>query len=305
MGSRRVADKNTRSNRDIGDMRWPVYKTLACFNNFGETMNQVYTQLSIDQRGVANLVLNRPEVHNAFDNLMIAELIQVLDNLARNDQVKVLLLSANGKNFSAGADLNWMRSMAEKDYEQNLDDANELATLMHKLDKFSKPTIAMVQGAAFGGAVGLVACCDMAIASDTASFCLSEVKIGLIPAVISPYVMRALGERQSRRYFLTAERFTADTAKALGLLHEVVSASELPQQADALAEQLLQNSPAAMSAAKALIHNIYNRKISNNVVAHTTQAIAEIRVSDEGQEGLSAFLEKRRPNWLAPKPQDN
>ncbi len=268
-------------------------------------MNQVYTQLSIDQRGVANLVLNRPEVHNAFDNLMIAELIQVLDNLARNDQVKVLLLSANGKNFSAGADLNWMRSMAEKDYEQNLDDANELATLMHKLDKFSKPTIAMVQGAAFGGAVGLVACCDMAIASDTASFCLSEVKIGLIPAVISPYVMRALGERQSRRYFLTAERFTADTAKALGLLHEVVSASELPQQADALAEQLLQNSPAAMSAAKALIHNIYNRKISNNVVAHTTQAIAEIRVSDEGQEGLSAFLEKRRPNWLAPKPQDN
>ncbi|WP_372625400.1 enoyl-CoA hydratase/isomerase family protein [Arsukibacterium sp.] len=268
-------------------------------------MNQVYTQVTIDQRGVANLVLNRPDVHNAFDDLMIAELIQVLDKLASNDQVKVLLLSANGKNFSAGADLNWMRSMAEKDYEQNLDDANELATLMHKLDKFPKPTIAMVQGAAFGGAVGLVACCDMAIATDTASFCLSEVKIGLIPAVISPYVMRALGERQSRRYFLTAERFSADTAKSLGLLHEIVSATELTQKADTLAEQLLQNSPAAMSAAKALIHNIYNRKISNNVVAHTTQAIAEIRVSDEGQEGLSAFLEKRRPNWLPSKPQDN
>lgn len=267
-------------------------------------MNQVYTQVSIDQRGVANLVLNRPEVHNAFDDLMIAELLQVLASLAANDQVKVLLLSASGKNFSAGADLNWMRSMAEKDYQQNLDDADELATLMHKLDKFPKPTIAMVQGAAFGGAVGLVACCDIAIASDTASFCLSEVKIGLIPAVISPYVMRALGERQSRRYFLTAERFSAETAQTLGLLHEVVSADELQEKTNALAENLLQNSPAAMSAAKALIHNIYNRKISNNVVAHTTQAIAEIRVSEEGQEGLGAFLEKRRPNWLAHKAQD-
>ncbi|MBV2128523.1 enoyl-CoA hydratase-related protein [Arsukibacterium indicum] len=268
-------------------------------------MNQVYTQVSIDQRGVANLVLNRPDVHNAFDDQMIAELIQELEKLASNDQVKVLLLSANGKNFSAGADLNWMRSMAEKDYGQNLDDANELAMLMHKLDKFPKPTVAIVQGAAFGGAVGLVACCDIAIASDNASFCLSEVKIGLIPAVISPYVMRALGERQSRRYFLTAERFNADIAKQLGLLHEVTSVSELADKANGLIDNLLQNSPAAISAAKALIHNIYNRKISNNVVAHTTQAIAEIRVSDEGQEGLSAFLEKRRPNWLAPKPQDN
>ncbi|KKO45295.1 gamma-carboxygeranoyl-CoA hydratase [Arsukibacterium ikkense] len=267
-------------------------------------MNQVYTQVSIDQRGVANLVLNRPEVHNAFDDLMIAELIQVLDSLAANDQVKVLLLSANGKNFSAGADLNWMRSMAEKDYQQNLDDANELALLMHKLDKFPKPTVAMVQGAAFGGAVGLVACCDIAVASDTASFCLSEVKIGLIPAVISPYVMRALGERQSRRYFLTAERFSADTAKTLGLLHEVTTPSELTDKTNGFIDNLLQNSPAAISAAKTLLHNIYNRKISNNVVAHTTQAIAEIRVSAEGQEGLSAFLEKRRPGWLPHTSQD-
>ncbi|SNY44646.1 methylglutaconyl-CoA hydratase [Arsukibacterium tuosuense] len=268
-------------------------------------MNQVYTQVSIEQRGVASLTLNRPEVHNAFDDLMIAELIQILDQLAANPDVRILLLNANGKNFSAGADLNWMRSMAEKDYAQNLDDANELAMLMHKLDKFPKPTVAVVQGAAFGGAVGLVACCDIAIASDNASFCLSEVKIGLIPAVISPYVMRALGERQSRRYFLTAERFSADTAKQLGLLHEVTSASELNEKADALVDGLLQNSPAAISAAKTLIHNIYNRKISNNVVAHTTQAIAEIRVSAEGQEGLGAFLEKRRPNWLQNNAQAN
>ncbi|WP_019677362.1 enoyl-CoA hydratase/isomerase family protein [Arsukibacterium perlucidum] len=268
-------------------------------------MNQVYTQVSIDQRGVASLTLNRPEVHNAFDDLMIAELIQVLDRLAANPDVRLLLLNANGKNFSAGADLNWMRSMAEKNYQQNLDDANELAMLMHKLDKFPKPTVAVVQGAAFGGAVGLVACCDIAIASDNASFCLSEVKIGLIPAVISPYVMRALGERQSRRYFLTAERFSADTAKQLGLLHEVTSASELTEKADALIDGLLQNSPAAISAAKTLIHNIYNRKISDNMVAHTTQAIAEIRVSAEGQEGLGAFLEKRRPNWLQNNAQAN
>lgn len=262
-------------------------------------MSQHYTEISIDSRGVANLILNRPEVHNAFDDQMIAELIRVLDQLAADDKVKVLTLSARGKNFSAGADLNWMRSMAQKNYQQNLDDANELAALMHKLDKFPKPTIALVQGAAFGGAVGLVACCDMALAEQGASFCLSEVKIGLIPAVISPYVMRALGERQCRRYFLTAERFSADSALTMGLLHQVVAAGELASQAEILIASLLQNSPAAVSAAKALLHNIYNRKISNNVIAHTTQAIAEIRVSPEGQEGLTAFLEKRKPAWLA------
>lgn len=262
-------------------------------------MNQLYTQVNIDARGVATLTLNRPEVHNAFDDAMIAELIAMLRDLANNDQVRLLLLTANGKNFSAGADLNWMRSMAQKNYQQNLDDANELAALMHKLDKFPKPTIALVQGAAFGGAVGLIACCDMALAEQGASFCLSEVKIGLIPAVISPYVMRALGERQCRRYFLTAERFSADSALTMGLLHQVVAAGELASQAESLIASLLQNSPAAVSAAKALLHNIYNRKISNNVIAHTTQAIAEIRVSAEGQEGLTAFLEKRKPAWLA------
>ncbi len=262
-------------------------------------MSQHYTEISIDSRGVANLILNRPEVHNAFDDQMIAELIRVLDQLAADDKVKVLTLSARGKNFSAGADLNWMRSMAQKNYQQNLDDANELAALMHKLDKFPKPTIALVQGAAFGGAVGLVACCDMALAEQGASFCLSEVKIGLIPAVISPFVMRALGERQCRRYFLTAERFSADSALTMGLVHQVVAAGELASQAEILIASLLQNSPAAVSAAKALLHNIYNRKISNNVIAHTTQAIAEIRVSAEGQEGLTAFLEKRKPAWLA------
>jgi methylglutaconyl-CoA hydratase len=261
-------------------------------------MSQVYTQVSIDTRGVATLTLNRPEVHNAFDDKMIAELIDVLRDLAQNNDVRLMVLAANGKNFSAGADLNWMRSMAQKDYQQNLADAEELADLMYQLDKFPKPTIALVKGAAFGGALGLVACCDIAIAESKASFCLSEVKIGLIPAVISPYVMRAIGERQSRRYFITAERFTANTALELGLLHQVTNEGELDTCAESFIATLLQNSPQAMCAAKTLIHNIYNRKISNNVIAHTTQAIAEIRVSDEGQEGLTAFLEKRKPAWL-------
>lgn len=261
-------------------------------------MTVQYTEVTIDPRGVASLVLNRPDVHNAFDDLMIAELIQQLDSLAANDGVKVLILKSNGKNFSAGADLNWMRSMAKKDYQQNLDDAAGLASLMHKLDTFPKPTLALVQGAAFGGAVGLVACCDIALAEANASFCLSEVKIGLIPAVISPYVMRALGERQSRRYFLTAERFNAATAESLGLVHQVINENTLENSAEQLVQALLQNSPAAVSAAKNLLQQIYNKNINNEVIAHTTQAIAEIRVSAEGQEGLSAFLEKRKPNWL-------
>lgn len=261
-------------------------------------MTLQYTEVTKDPRGVASLVLNRPEVHNAFDDLMIAELIAQLDSLAADNQVKVLVLKSNGKNFSAGADLNWMRSMAKKDYQQNLDDAAGLASLMHKLDTFPKPTLVLVQGAAFGGAVGLVACCDIALAEENASFCLSEVKIGLIPAVISPYVMRALGERQSRRYFLTAERFNATTAATLGLVHQVVSNDTLENQAEPLVQALLQNSPAAVSAAKDLLQQIYNKNINNEVIAHTTQAIAEIRVSAEGQEGLSAFLEKRKPNWL-------
>lgn len=260
-------------------------------------MKHLYTEISIDSRGVATLTLNRPEVHNAFDDKMISELIGIIDSLAADDAVRILVLKANGKNFSAGADLNWMRAMAEKDYQQNLEDADELAELMHKLDRFAKPSIALVQGAAFGGAIGLVACCDIAIAEDNASFCLSEVKIGLVPAVISPYVMRALGERQSRRYFITAERFSADTALSMGLLHQVVAPGQLDNSADGFIQNLLLNSPAAIKAAKTLIHNIYNRKIGNNVIAHTTQAIAEIRVSEQGQEGLTAFLNKRKPNW--------
>ncbi len=256
-----------------------------------------YISTSIDPRGVAQLVLNRPEVHNAFDDKMIQELIQALDLFAANPEVRVLLLRSSGKNFSAGADLGWMRSMADKNYAENLQDAGELAKLMQKLDNFPAPTLALVQGAAFGGAVGLVACCDIAIASDKASFCLSEVKIGLIPAVISPYVVRAMGERASRRYFLTAERFFAAEALHLGLLHQLVSDEELHGVSDAMVQTLLANSPAAVKAAKDLIFTVANQPTTQALIDETSRRIAQIRVSSEGQEGLSAFLQKRTPAW--------
>lgn len=262
-----------------------------------QNKNFNYISTSIDQRGVAQLVLNRPEVHNAFDDTMIQELIQALDLFAANPAVRVLLLRSSGKNFSAGADLAWMRSMADKNYAENLLDAGELAKLMQKLDNFPAPTIALVQGAAFGGAVGLVACCDIAIASDKASFCLSEVKIGLIPAVISPYVVRAIGERASRRYFLTAERFFAAEALHLGLLHQVVSDDELHGVSDAMVQTLLGNSPAAVKAAKNLIFTVANQPTTQTLIDETSRRIAAIRVSGEGQEGLSAFLQKRTPAW--------
>jgi methylglutaconyl-CoA hydratase len=255
-----------------------------------------YTSLNIDDKGIATLTLNRPEVHNAFDDVMISELLQALKDVEDSEQARVLVLRSEGKNFSAGADLNWMRSMADKNYQQNVEDAGELGLLMERLDLLSKPSIALVQGAAFGGAVGLAACCDIVLAQPRSSFCLSEVKIGLIPAVISPYVVRTIGERQSRRYMLTAERFLADEAQKLGLVNDVVDDFEEPL--NNLLDALLANSPQAVTACKELIRNVGSRPINKDVREHTIKAIAEIRVSDEGQEGLSAFLEKRPAAWL-------
>lgn len=254
---------------------------------------------------VGVLRLNRPELHNAFGDLMIAELIKALDELAALPGLRVLLLESTGKNFSAGADLNWMRAMAQKDYQQNLTDAGALALLMEKLNSFPLPVIALVQGAAFGGAVGLVACCDMAIATPKASFCLSEVKIGLIPAVISPYVVRAIGERVSRRYFTTAERFDAATALQLGLISEIAGGeianneepAALRAKAQPLIDAIIANSPQAVVAAKSLVAYVADAPLSADTIAETSRRIAAIRVSAEGQEGLSAFLEKRTPAW--------
>lgn len=257
-------------------------------------MNYQAITLSVTDH-VAWLTLNRPEVHNAFDDRMIAELLDALATVRDNDQARVLVLRSEGKNFSAGADLGWMRSMADKNYDENIADAGELSRLMQELDELPKPTIALVQGAAYGGAVGLAACCDIALATPASSFCLSEVKIGLIPAVISPYVMRAMGTRQARRYMLTAERFSAEEALRIGLVHHV--ADDLQQAAEPLVGALINNSPAAVTAAKQLALAIDQQPLNANTRQLTIERIAKIRVSAEGQEGLSAFLEKRAPSW--------
>jgi len=254
-------------------------------------------ELKSSDRGITSVILNRPGQHNAFDDGMIVELIELLDKLEQDDGVRVLVLRATGKSFSAGADLNWMRRMADYDFAQNQDDAMQLAELMRRLNCFPKPTIALVQGAAYGGGVGLVACCDIAIASPAASFCLSEVKLGLIPAVISPYVIEAIGVRAARRFMLTAERFDAEQACRLGLVHEVVEVQELDAKLDSIVEFLLAAGPVAQAAAKDLIRAVSNKPIDSELIQDCALRIARLRASSEAREGLSAFLEKRKPNW--------
>ncbi|MBC3764620.1 enoyl-CoA hydratase/isomerase family protein [Neptunicella marina] len=252
---------------------------------------------SVDKRGVATVTLNRPQKHNAFDDALIAELTAQFKQIAADKTVRVVVLTANGKNFCAGADLGWMQRMAGYSEEENRRDANALAEMLFTLNSLPQPTIARVNGAAFGGAVGLVACCDMAVATKLSQFCLSEVKLGLIPATISPYVIAAIGERQARRYFLTAERFTARRARRLGLVNETVTEEDLEPTVNGLIDSLLQNSPAAIAAGKQLIANVSKRSVDDKLLAYTSEQIAAIRVSQEGQEGLNSFLEKRLPAW--------
>lgn len=251
---------------------------------------------SLDNRGIATLSLNRPDVHNAFDDGLIAELNAAIAAYSKHPDVRLLVIRGEGKSFSAGADLGWMKRMASYSREDNLADARELERLMRSLHEFPKPTLAIVQGAAFGGAVGLVSCCDIAIASDNASFSLSEAKLGLAPAVISPYVIAAIGARQAARYFLTAERFSAETAKMLGLVQEVTSPDALEQCAGNMIDTLLANGPIALMACKALIRQVA-AATSPEIAAYTTELIANLRTSQEGQEGLTAFFDKRAPAW--------
>ena len=251
----------------------------------------------IDYRGVATVTLNRPDKHNAFDDAMIAALRQTFDDLASNDAVRVVVLASAGRNFSAGADLGWMQRMADYDYAHNLADARVLAGMLKALYELPQPTIARVQGAAFGGGVGLVSCCDMAVATERASFCLSEVKIGLMPATISPFVARAMGERACRRYFTTAERFDANRALALGLVSEVVAEESLDSTLEQLIHSILGNGPLAVREAKRLVADVAGREVTEALVEDTCERIAHIRVSAEGQEGLAAFLNKREPAW--------
>jgi methylglutaconyl-CoA hydratase len=261
-------------------------------------MTEKSVTVSVDARGVATVCLNRPEKHNAFDDTMIAELMDVFQSLAVDPQARVMVLRSTGRSFSAGADLGWMKRMAGYSHEQNYQDARCLAQMLHALNEMPKPTIARIQGAAFGGAVGLVACCDMAVASHQASFALSEVRIGLIPATISPYVIEAIGSRQARRYFLTAERFDAERALQIGLISERVEASLLDDRINSLIDTMLGNGPAAVAAAKQLIFDMAGRPVTEALLEDTSQRIAGIRVSAEGQEGLGAFLDKRSPRWL-------
>jgi methylglutaconyl-CoA hydratase len=254
--------------------------------------------LDLDDRGVATLTINRPDIHNAFDDALINRLLQAIESVEVDPKARIVVLRSEGKSFSAGADLRWMRRMADYSESENLNDALVLASLMDKLNSLSKPTIAAVQGAAFGGGVGLVACCDMAVASESAKFCLSEVRLGLIPAVISPYVIAAMGERAARRYFLTAERFDAVEAHRLGLVHEVVPDAQLQVQVDALIEQLLKGGPCSLAAAKSLIFAVSRQPTSEGVIKDTAQRITAARASDEGKEGLNAFLNKRTPAWI-------
>jgi methylglutaconyl-CoA hydratase len=263
-------------------------------------MKNTYSGLlvNIDERGVATVTLNRPELHNAFDAQLIADLTEVFEYLNKQSAVRVMILAANGRSFSAGADLNWMQKMADYSYAENLEDAAKLANMLACLYNLNKPTIARVQGSAFGGAVGLIACCDMAIGSKMSKFCLSEVKIGLVPATISPYVISAIGARASRRYFTTAEVFSARRARRLGLLSEAVTEEELDSTIESLIQHILRNSPSAVSAAKNIINQVENRVTDQAMLDFTCEQIAKIRVSTEGQEGLQAFLQKRPASWI-------
>jgi len=254
--------------------------------------------LEIDQRGVARLTLNRPEVHNAFDDALIGNLTGKLNGLAADAAVRVVVLAASGKSFSAGGDLNWMARTADYSLEENLADARELADLMRVLNTLPKPTVALVQGAAYGGGVGLSAACDIVIACEQAKFCLSEVKLGLIASVISPYVRAAIGESQTRRYTLSGEVFDAHEARRIGLVHEVAPAGDLEEKGAKLITQLLKNGPAAMAGVKDLLFYQNGRGLDDQVIEETAVRIANVRASDEGKEGVSAFLEKRPPSWI-------
>ena len=255
--------------------------------------------LSLRDGPVARLRLNRPELHNAFDAMLIAALTGALEAVGRDDSVRVVVLEGEGASFSAGADLNWMRGMAAASEAANRDDALALARLMRTLDELPKPTIARVHGAAFGGGVGLVACCDIAIGAPEAKFGLTESKLGLLPAVISPYVIDAIGPRQARRWFATAELFDAATAERMGLLHAVVPADELDAAIERQIGFLLKAGPVASAQAKALVRRVAADHDRDRLDADNAALIARLRVSDEGQEGLGAFLDKRKPRWSA------
>ena len=255
--------------------------------------------LNIQPGPVAQVTLSRPEVRNAFNDEVIAELTTAFTELGQNKEVRAIVLAASGPAFCAGADLNWMRRMADYTHAENLADAAQLAEMLRVIYTCSKPTVARIQGDVYAGGMGLVAACDMAVSVDTAHYCLSEVKLGLYPATISPYVIRAMGARAAHRYFLTAERFDAVEALRIGFVHTVVSAEQLDAKVNEMTQALVSASPNAVQSCKTLLHDVAGQDIDAALIAQTVGGIATIRASAEGKEGVQSFLQKRKPAWLS------
>jgi len=263
-------------------------------------MTTTYQTLEIETANqVATIWMNRPDVHNAFDEALIGELTAACQALDKDANVRIVVLAGRGKSFSAGADLNWMKRAANNGVDENLNDARALARMLRVLAEMKKPTIARVQGAALGGGTGLTAACDIAVASTKAVFATSEVKFGIIPSAISPYVVRAIGARQAYRYFQSAERIDAARAREIGLVHEAVEPEQLDAKVQEIVAALLQGGPCAQAAAKDLIRAVDNQPINDNVVEDTAHRIAHLRATPEAKDGISAFLDKRNPGWIA------
>jgi methylglutaconyl-CoA hydratase len=263
-------------------------------------MKMTYTTLTIEREGrIGTITLNRPDVRNAFNETTIAEIKQAFSELGDDAALRAIVLAANGPAFCAGADLNWMKKMAGYTHAENHADALQLAEMLRTIYLCPKPVVAKVQGDCYAGGMGLVAACDIIVAVEEANFCLSEVKLGLIPATISPYVIKAMGENAARRYFLTAERFGAQEALRIGFVHEVVGAQALDAKVAEIVKALVNNSPNAVQQAKVLVREVVGREVNDALLADTAERIAQIRASDQGREGVASFLEKRKPAWLS------
>ena len=258
---------------------------------------QTFTTIKLNiEEKVGTITLARPDIRNAFNNQMIDELLEALKILSEQDQIRVLVITGQGKAFCAGADLSYMSQMKDNTYDQNLDGALKMAEVMHNLYRFKHPTVAIVNGATIGGGVGLVAACDIVVAAHLSEFSFSEVKIGLVPAVISPFVIKKVGEANTRYLFLSGERISADRAREYGLVTEVVTRELLNSRVEQILRMLMSSGPQALSAVKELIHRVSDITLSDST-SFTAELIAKLRVSEEGQEGMNAFFEKRRPNW--------
>jgi methylglutaconyl-CoA hydratase len=262
-------------------------------------MSMAFETLTIKREDrIATVTLNRPDVRNAFNETTIAEIKQAFSELGEDDALRAIVLAANGPAFCAGADLNWMKKMAGYTHAENHADALQLAEMLRTIYLCPKPVVARVQGDCYAGGMGLVAACDIIVAVEEANFCLSEVKLGLIPATISPYVIKAMGENAARRYFLTAERFGAREALRIGFAHEVVSTETLDAKVTEIVKALVNNSPNAVQQAKVLVRDVVGQPVNDALLADTAERIAQIRASDQGREGVASFLEKRKPAWL-------